>query len=456
MIQREDARRPLTVSELAFEVKRALRPLTAILVKGEVSGMKRTAKGNYTFAVKDPGAVIQAFLYGADARRLGIVPEDGQVFVFRGRIDFWQSGQLNLIVDFIQFDDVGRMRAQLEALKRRLELEGAFSAARKRRLPFLPHVVALVTSPTGAVIHDLQETIRDRYENMEILVYPAQVQGTASPGSVVAALRRCNQEARAQVVVIARGGGSFEELYAFNTEPVARAILASRVPVVTALGHTSDRTVADMVADAECRTPTEAGTRVVPRKADLLEQLAARGRRLDREARRRVQSESERLAERRRRLAQSLPAMLRRRQERLDRLRGELARLSPNRQLQLRQEHLRGLDGRLEGAAQRALRHRTTALEGRRAQQRLQRLVEERLRAGEAGLAQRRRRLEALSPDLVLARGYSITLDEAGRVLRSAADTATGRPIEVRLASGALAATVDKVHAETVDQDAAP
>ena len=151
MIQREDARRPLTVSELAFEVKRALRPLTAILVKGEVSGMKRTAKGNYTFAVKDPGAVVQAFLYGADARRLGIVPEDGQVFVFRGRIEFWQSGQLNLIVDFIQFDDVGRMRAQLEALKRRLELEGAFSAARKRRLPFLPRVVALVTSPTGAV-----------------------------------------------------------------------------------------------------------------------------------------------------------------------------------------------------------------------------------------------------------------------------------------------------------------
>ena len=149
MIQRDEARRPLTVSELASEVKRALRPLTAILVKGEVSGMKRTAKGNYTFAVKDPGAVVQAFLYGADARKLGIVPEDGQVFVFRGRMEFWQSGALNLIVDFIQFDDVGRMRAQLEALKRRLELEGAFSVERKRRLPFLPRVVALVTSPTS-------------------------------------------------------------------------------------------------------------------------------------------------------------------------------------------------------------------------------------------------------------------------------------------------------------------
>lgn len=445
MIQREDARRPLTVSELAFEVKRALRPLTAVLVKGEVSGMKRTAKGNYTFAVKDPGAVVHAFLYGADARKLGIVPEDGQVFVFRGRMEFWQSGQLNLIVDFIQFDDVGRMRAQLEALKARLELEGAFAAARKRRLPFLPRVVALITSPTGAVIHDLQETIRDRYENMEILVYPAQVQGTASPGSVVGALRRCNREGRAQVVVIARGGGSFEELYAFNTEPVARAILASTTPVVTALGHTSDRTVADMVADAECRTPTEAGSRVVPRKADLIAQLGDRRRRLDRETRRRVLTEAERLAERRRRLGQALPALLRRRSDRLERLRAELARLSPNRQVERRQEHLLGLGSRLAAAGNRALRDRSAALEGRRVPARLRRAVDERLRGAETALAQRRRRLEALSPELVLARGYSITLDERGRLLRSASDTAPDREIQVRLAEGALSALVREV-----------
>jgi exodeoxyribonuclease VII large subunit len=445
VIQREEARRPLTVSELAFEVKRALRPLTAVLVKGEVSGMKRTAKGNYTFAVKDPGAVVHAFLYGADARKLGIVPEDGQVFVFRGRMEFWQSGQLSLIVDFIQFDDVGRMRAQLEALKRRLDLEGAFETARKRRLPFLPRVVALITSPTGAVIHDLQETIRDRYENMEILVYPAQVQGTASPGSVVGALRRCNGEGRAGVVVIARGGGSFEELYAFNTEPVARAILSSAIPVVTALGHSSDRTVADMVADAECRTPTEAGARVVPRKADLLVQLEERRRRLDRETRRRVLTETERLAERQRRLAQSLPALLQRRRDRLERLRGELARLSPSRQLDRRRDHLDSLGRRLAAAGQRALRDRTAALEGRRAPARLRRVVDERLRGAALGLAQRRRRLEALSPELVLARGYSITLDEEGRLLRSASETAPDRGIQVRLAKGTLSARVEEV-----------
>jgi exodeoxyribonuclease VII large subunit len=295
------------------------------------------------------------------------------------------------------------------------------------------------------VIHDLQETIRDRYENMEILVYPAQVQGTASPGSVVGALRRCNREGRAQVVVIARGGGSFEELYAFNTEPVARAILASTIPVVTALGHTSDRTVADMVADAECRTPTEAGTRVVPRKADLVAQLSDRRRRLDRETRRRVLTETERLAERRRRLGQALPALLRRRSDRLERLRAELARLSPNRQVERRQEHLLGLGSRLATAGNRALRDRSASLEGRRVHARLRRAVDERLRGAEMALAQRRRRLEALSPDLVLARGYSITLDERGRLLRSASDTAPDREIQVRLAEGALSAQVREV-----------
>ncbi len=444
MIRPEEARRPLSVSELAFEIRRTLRPLSSVLVKGEVTGTKRTARGNYSFSIRDQSAVVQAFLYGADARRLGVVPEDGQVFVFRGRVDFWQTGQLSLVIDFVQFDDVGKLRTLLEALKRRLELEGAFAPERKRPLPFLPRVVALVTSPTGAVIHDLQETILDRYPNMEILVYPAQVQGTASPGSIVSALRRCNLEARADVVVIARGGGSFEELYAFNTEPVARAILASRIPVVTALGHTSDRTVADMVADVECRTPTEAGTRVVPRRADLAAALADRHRRIDREAVRLLSAHSERLTQRRLRLGQALPAMLRRRAERLERFRIDLARLSPGLQLERRRERLAELRTRLEAAVLRLLRLRAAEVQGRAVTVRLDRALAARLQGAEAGLAQRRSRLEALSPEGVLARGYSITTDEAGRILRAAAETAPGRPITVRLAAGTLAARVEE------------
>src|SRR6267378_1910939 len=342
MLRPEEAQRPFTVTELANEIRRELRPLTALLVKGEVSGMKRGAKGHYSFAIKDGQSLINGFLYADDARKVTTLPEDGQVFVFKGRVDFWtQYGVIRFIVEQVEFDDVGKLRARLEELKRRLEAEGAFAPTRKRRLPFLPMAVALVTSPTGAVIHDLQETIWERYPNMGIVVYPVQVQGAAAPLSVARALRRCNEEKLADVIVLARGGGSFEELYAFNTEIVARAILGSRLPVVTALGHTSDRTVADLVADAECRTPTEAGARVVPKKSDLVALLRERGRRLDREAGRRLNREVERLGLKRQRLLQVLPALVQRPTERLARAQADLAKLSPVHQIERREQALR-------------------------------------------------------------------------------------------------------------------
>src|SRR3989441_5779742 len=352
MIRPEEAQRPYTVTELANEIRRELRPLTALLVKGEVSGMKQGAGGHYNFTIRDGVSRLDAVLFADDARRVTTLPEDGQVFIFRGRIDFWtQYGVIRFIVEQVEFDDVGKLRARLEELKRRLEAEGAFAPTRKRRLPFLPMAVALVTSPTGAVIHDLQETIWERYPNMGVVVYPVQVQGAAAPLSVSRALRRCNEEELAQVIVVARGGGSFEELYAFNTEVVARAILGSRLPVVTALGHTSDRTVADMVADVEARTPTEAGSRVVPKKADLIALLRERGRRLDRETNQRVLREADRLQARRARLVQLLPAIVRRRTDRLAQAAANLARLSPVQQIARREEALRERARRLQAAA---------------------------------------------------------------------------------------------------------
>ena len=447
LIRPETAQRPFTVTELANEISRHLRPLTAVLVKGEVSGMKQSAKGHYSFSIRDQASLIEAFLFAGDARRLPMLPEDGQEFLFRGRVDFWgQGGRLRLIVDYVEFDDVGRMRAKLEELKLRLEREGAFEPSRKRAIPFLPRRVALVTSPTGAVIHDLQETIWDRYPNMEILVYPAQVQGTASPASVASAVRRCNQESGADVMVIARGGGSFEELYAFNTEPVARAILASAIPVVTALGHTSDRTLADLVADAECRTPTEAGGRVVPRKADLAAQLQERGRRLAREWSLRLKGEEDRLEQRSHRLRQVLPALVQRRAERLAGFRAELARLSPQGQVERRSLELDERGRRLEAARLRLLRDREAALAGRRVAERLARSLDARFRDCSSALAQRGRRLDALSPQRVLARGYSITADAAtGAVLKSSAEAVPGGRVRIRLAAGALVAAIEEV-----------
>src|SRR6195256_3301601 len=160
MLRPEEAQRPYTVPELANEIRRELRPLTALLAKGEVSGMKRGAAGHFTFSVRDGVSRLDSVLFADEARRVTTLPEDGQVFIFRGRIDFFgKTGRLSFLVDQVEFDDVGKLRARLEELKRRLEAEGAFAPTRKRRLPFLPRAVALLPAPTGAAIHDLQEPI---------------------------------------------------------------------------------------------------------------------------------------------------------------------------------------------------------------------------------------------------------------------------------------------------------
>jgi exodeoxyribonuclease VII large subunit len=223
-----------------------------------------------------------------------------------------------------------------------------------------------------------------------------------APPSIAAALRQATIDGLADVAVVARGGGSFEELYAFNTEVVVRAILGSKIPVVTALGHTSDRTVADLVADAECRTPTEAGARVVPRKSELQKALQERGRRLDLDLRRRFDLAADRLR----------------------RARADLERLSPARQLERR--HLDLVQRR----------------------ERLERAGRDRLSRAGRDLEARRQRLDALSPYRVLSRGYSITSDaDSGAVLRSAADTAPGRRLRIRLAAGGLSAAVEEIEA---------
>ena len=447
MIRPEEAIRPFTVTELANEIKRELRPLTAVLLKGEVTGVKKGATGIFNFTIQDGFSKVEAVLFADNARRVTTLPEDGQVFVFRGKIDFYnKTGRLSFNVDQIEFDDVGKLRARLEELKRRLEAEGAFDAKRKRRIPFLPRAVALLTSPTGAVIHDLQETIWERFPNMSVVVYPVQVQGAAAPGSISRALRRCNVEGLADVVIIARGGGSFEEMFAFNNEVIARAILASQLPVVTALGHTSDRTVADMVADAEARTPTEAGARVVPKKADLLAQLRERARRIDREQALRLERESERLRVRRERLAQALPSLLRARTERLARARAEVGRLSPIQQVARRADSLSERGRRVESAATARLDRSRQQLASRRAPERLERALTARFQAADRGLGHRRQRLVALSPDSVLARGYSVTQDsESGAVIRAASATSSGRRVRIRLAAGKLGARIEEV-----------
>jgi exodeoxyribonuclease VII large subunit len=263
---------------------------------------------------------------------------------------------------------------------------------------------------------------------MGVVVYPVQVQGAAAPMSVSRALRRCNDEGLAQVII------------------VARAILGSRLPVVTALGHTSDRTVADMVADFEARTPTEAGSRVVPKKSDLIALLRERERRLDRETNQRLQREAEKLHVKRARLIQVLPAMVRTRADRLAHAAANLARLSPVQQVARREESLRERARRLASAGVARLMRAGNALGSRRAQDRLERALTERFASEQRRLDHLRQQLIAFSPEAVLARGYSITVDaETGHVVRSAAETAVNRKVRIRLATGRLGARVEQV-----------
>ena len=449
VLKPEEAQRPYTVTELANEIRRELRPLTALLLKGEVSGMKRGTAGHYNFSIQDGLSRLDAVLFADDSRRVTTLPEDGQVFIFRGRVDFFgKTGRLSFIVDQVEFDDVGKLRARLEELKRRLELEGAFDPKRKRSLPFLPHNVALLTSPTGAVINDLQETIWDRYPNMGIVLYPVQVQGSGAPMSVARALRRCNQEKVADVIVLARGGGSFEEMYAFNTELVARAILDSRLPVVTALGHTSDRTVADMVGDAECRTPTEAGARVVPKKADLLTSLRERRRRLEREVGRRLSREMDSLKSLRMRLLRLLTTLIQRPADRVARAQADLAKLSPVHQIERRELALREQQRRLRAAVTLRLQVSRGRLAATGGQERIERALANRISEEARRLEGQRRRLVALSPESVLTRGYSITRDAAtGVILRSAAQASVEQKVTIQLGSGTLGGRVEEVEA---------
>ena len=471
-VQPQEAIRPLSVLELNTRIHELLAMrYQSVVVKGEVNGVSLSG-GHVWFVLKDPGARLDAVIFSSTARRLPFLPQDGQELVVTGQVDYHaQSGRMKLVVSRLDYDGAGKMREATERLKRRLEAEGAFDPSRKRPLPFLPRSVALITSPSGAVIHDLQQTIWERFPNMSLYVYAAQVQGTASQRSLVAALRQCDRDRAADVCIVARGGGSPEELMAFNQEPVVRAVQAMRIPVVTALGHTSDRTLADLVADREARTPTAAAELVVPRKRDLLRQLEEGAHRLRRAAAMALLGREQALT---RRLATApilqdpirlllVPAgndlvqkqqALRRLQQdavtrRWDRLEEVIRRLAQLNPLEVLQQRQRGLDERrlrwsrsldLVTGFGRREQDRVHILQAR-----LRTALDRTLRELDAALVSRAHRLRSLGTQETLDRGFAIVRDASGRVVREGAQVGPGLPVGITLAHGSLDCTVDRV-----------
>jgi exodeoxyribonuclease VII large subunit len=446
-VQPQDAIKPLTVLELNTRIHDLLAArFQSVVVKGEVSGVSLRG-GHIWFTLKDAAAAVGAVIFSSTARRLPFLPENGQELVLTCQVDYHaQYGRVNLVVSKLDYDGAGKLRAAIELLKRRLEGEGAFRPELKRALPFLPRCIALITSPSGAVIHDLQQGIWERFPNTRLVVYPARVQGTASQRSLVAALRQCDEDQLADVVIVARGGGSFEELMAFNQEAVVRAIQSMRIPVVTALGHTSDRTLADLVADREARTPTAAAEIVVPNKADLLRQLGERGQRLQRAGLTALIAPAHQLQRRRQSLQRlALDAQLRRR-DRLTHLEGMLRQRDPREVLRQRERSLEECRRRLQRTWQVIASRIETGRVGRDGlRERLVALAGRGVRERANNLQSRAARLSSLAPEQTLKRGYSITLDaNGGGIIRAAEQARKGQPLRVLLAAGRLEATVDE------------
>jgi exodeoxyribonuclease VII large subunit len=429
------------VSELLKAVRVTLESRFAeVRVEGEVSGLKRSGNGHIYFALKDADAALDCVMFSREASRLKFTLEEGMAVRCRGRLTLYEArGKFQMTVDKIEPTGAGALALAFEQLKQRLGAEGLFDPARKRPLPFLPRRIGVVTSASGAVIRDIVRVAHRRYP-IPILLAPTPVQGDGAALGIAAGIRKLEAIADVDLIIVARGGGSLEDLWAFNEEPVARAIFACRVPVISAVGHETDFTIADFVADLRASTPSAAAEHAVPVRDDLAAELALlrrRGGRALAEAARRARHELERA---RGRLGDPRRLLEQRRQhldEQVERGRRVLAR-----RLAAARADLRGVEVRLH----RAHPHRRIA-EQRHALAAMRHRLEVVVRPA---LVRRRHtieaacgKLEALSPMRVLERGFSLTQRADGHVVTSADDVRAGERITVRVHDGGIDATVD-------------
>ena len=435
----------LTVSQLTEQLRAVVEErFPAVWVEGEISNFRLYGSGHAYFTLKDEAAQLRAVLFRNRTRRLRFEPRDGQHVLAFGSLEVYaQRGEYQLVVELLEPRGLGALQLAFEQLKARLETEGLFAEARKRPLPRFPRRIGIVTSPSGAAVRDILRIIGRRFAGPSIVIAPARVQGEGAAPEIAAGIADLNALGDIDVIIVGRGGGSLEDLWAFNEETVARAIAGSKVPVISAVGHEVDVTIADFAADVRAPTPSAAAELVVREKRAVVETLVDLRRRLEGAVGRRLDRERERLAslagrrvlshparplrdlERRvddalRRLRHAATATQRRAAHRVDvataglRGAGPFARLAGGRQ---RLDHL---DTKLQGEMARALarpQHRLGALVGR---------------------------LDSLSPLAVLGRGYSLTRTPVGEIVRDAAQVAAGGTVEVLLARGQLECRVER------------
>ena len=388
-----------SVSRLNREVRTLLESgLGTLWVEGEISNLARPASGHWYFSLKDRDAQIRCAMFRQRNVLSRFAPKEGQLVVAFGRVSLYEPrGDYQLLVELMEDAGLGALQRAFDELKARLAAEGLFAPERKRALPSAPRRIGVITSPTGAAIRDIVQVLRRRCPAAEILIYPSAVQGAAAAAALIAAVELAGARGEVDVLILARGGGSIEDLWAFNDERLARAILASPIPIVTGIGHEIDFTIADFVADLRAPTPSAAAQLVAPDAAvwrRRLEQLLAR---FAAAARRALRSEASRLEALTRRLRLSHPgARLQQHSQRLDELEARL-RLS----------------------------------------------VHARIAAGTARLESAARALQAVSPLATLERGFAVvTRTSDGALITDATQLAAGEAFDARLAHGSLRATV--------------
>jgi len=444
-----ERRRVLTVSELNALAQGVLEEtFPSIWVEGEISNTRRYPSGHIYFTLKDEGAQIAAVLFRGAIRSPAFRPEDGLKVLARGRISLYETrGTFQIIVDALEPAGLGALQLAFEQLKTRLLAEGLFDAARKRPLPLLPRRIGIVASPAGAALRDILEVLSRRFANLEVVIAPSRVQGEGASLEIVEAIRMLNRLGDVDVLILARGGGSLEDLWPFNEERVARAIAGSRVPVVSAVGHEVDVTIADLVADLRAPTPSAAAEMVVRSKREMAERIAALRGRLVSATRLRVSAAGDDLEEAgSARARQAVRDRLRDLALRLDdltaRLGTRLHRVSTEARHRLAILHERMTPGRL--AARLQLR-RAAAFSSERM---LQSTIAARLQRGRDQTAGYAERLQALSPLAVLSRGYAICrLQATGAILKESAAVRTGDVVSVLLHRGSLGCAVTEVRA---------
>jgi exodeoxyribonuclease VII large subunit len=421
----------LSVTALTRMIKRALETAVgAVWVEGEISNLRQPASGHYYFTIKDENAQISAVLFRGNQRNLTFRLADGQQVRAQGDVSVYErSGSYQIIVRRLEESGQGALQVRFEKLKQRLKAEGLFEADRKRPLPLLPRHIGVVTSPTGAAIRDILNVISRRFPNIHLVLAPAMVQGPGAAEQVAAGIQMLNRWGGLDVLIVGRGGGSLEDLWCFNEESVARAIVASTVPVISAVGHEIDFTISDFVADLRAPTPSAAAELVVGRKEAFSERLGVLQQGLVSTLRGSLLSVRHRLSTARQSYVFREPRnLVRQHMQRLDSV--EL-RMGHTMAGQVSDVRRRLVD------AERALQYRMT-MHRERAGAHVERLASQ---------------LRMLSPLAVLERGYSMTTDDAGRVLQSAEDVKRGDRLTTRLGKGAIVSVAETIVKEDGDGD---